>query len=829
MSRWLLLVFVLALAARAAMLVDFMHAHPAAYVMQGDSAAYWAMAGAVASGKLIGPEPFLSAPLYPWFLGAIRLLGGGLLCVYKLQLMLHLLTAVMLGRIVSRRFDGKAGLVASIMFLLLMEPAFYITRILPTTSQLFVVVLVIAAADFAVRARTLRAFAALGAILGAFALIYPTAILLLAILPLWTLWIERNTSRNATNGGLGERPFDRAWEKASVATFLGCLIVLPATLHNWAASGEFIPITAHGGITLRQGNAPQADGIYTPIPGISATRERMHADALALYERETGTRGSYGDIDRFFQLQAWQYLSADWGRAVHLVVRKFYWFVTGRHYSDIVYPTLEQADGWIHLLWLAPIHTSWLMGPAFLGLIVGLRDRLQAVPVSSRSAQRHMRQNLWDFLLVLLPLMTVCLFWYSPRYRAPILPMLVVFAVNAIHGSGAFDLSMASFQPALGKRSLLFVVVLLLVGSMLTGPINSFTGFDRADAYRPQYEHNRGQVYVSLRRFDLAVPHFEESDRGASDHPQVLAALADAYAQTSRMADAVKTAQRLVRIDPGSAQGWLVLGGLHLRDGQWSPAVEAFQRALDASPRDQHAHLGLAMSLANFPDESAETERHFRESLRLSPGDSFVFCELGRWLFHQGRFAEAETLLRPCVQANPARPDTAEMLTQLNAVVGTPDRRLESLRAAIAKSPENAELYSQLAGDLFRAGNTTAAIGTLREGVLRARDNATMLLELAWVLATTPEETLSRGSGVAELRAEAVTFAEQAVSAMQGPAPEALDVLAAAYASVGRFTDAQSTARRAYNLAIDQGDEPLALAIGERLANYAAGRPYGRD
>jgi len=813
-SSVILLVLALAVGSRAAMLVDFVRSHPGALVMQGDSAAYWTMAGSISSGKLLSPEPYLSAPLYPWFLGAIRALGGGLLTVYVVQVLMHLMTAAILGYVVRRRFDSRTGLSASLIFLLMMEPAFYFSRILPTTLQLFMVTLVICAADFAARIRSLAAFALLASSLGVFALAYPTGLILLFLLPAWILWSEHQAARGSPDKGHVARLFDSAWEKAFITAVVGGITILPATLHNWAACGEFIPITAHGGITLRQGNAPLADGIYTPIPGISATRERMHADALALFERDTGSPGNYGEVDRHFRKQAFQYLASDTAQTIRLVARKFYWFLTGRHYSDIVYPTLEQTDGWIHFLLLAPVHTSWLMGLAALGIFLSIR-----------------RQDLrtWDALLLLLPMATVCLFWYSPRYRAPAIPVLILFTMQSIHWAMVGQRSRVYDHHSTPGKLRSILVCILLVAFMLTGPLNDVNGFDRREAYRPQYEHNRGQIFVSLGKFDLATRHFEESDRLAPDHPQVLAALADAYAQTNRLPDAVLTAKRLIQLAAETPQGWLVLGGLYLRESAWSSAAEAFRRVLEVAPQDMHGHLGMAMSLAALPGDQARAELHFREALQLSPGNPLVHCEYGRWLFQQGRMLEAENMLRPCVQLNPDRPETANMLAQLNAALGNSEGRITNLRTELAASPERPELYSQLAGEYFRRNDTGNALMTLRQGVDRAHNNSTLLLELAWLLATTPEVELPPSAELGDLRREAVTLAERAVSALTAAGPEAWDVLAAAYASAGRFAEAQTTARRAYNLAIQRGDEALAAAIGERLAQYEAGRPYGRE
>ncbi len=813
-SRWLIIVLAVGAVVRVAMLIDFLHAHPGAYVMQGDALAYWSMAGEMASGKLIGTEPYLSAPLYAYFLALIRAVGGGLLMVYVLQLVLHLVTAFLLGKLIERRMDAHSGALAAALFLLVMEPAFYVTRVLPTTLQLLIVVLVMHAADRAGRVRTLGAFAILGVTIGALALIYPTAMGLLAVLPLWILWTESRGPKDAHDNGGSARWIDGAWEKGVIAVLCAVAMILPATLHNWAASGEFIPITAHGGITLRQGNSPEADGIYTPIPGISQTRETMHSDALAVYAAATGSRGGYADVDRFFRRHAWDFLTTDVSHSIWLVARKFYWFLTGRHYSDIVYPTLEQKDGWLHLLPLAPVHAAWLMGPALLGMIVW---------------RKVTRLCLWDYLLVLLPLATVCLFWYSPRYRAPVLPLLVLFTVAAVRWSGLWVSDRNTGANGDAPRKGRIALALLLGAAMLTGPINAYSGFDRSEAYRPQYEYNRGQLFVALKQYDRAAVHFEAADQLTPGRPHILAALVDAYARMNRRNEAETAARQLTQSDPDSASSWLLLGGLQLRSEDWPSAIDTFQRAVEALPNDVPLRVGLGLAYASDPAGDEGAERNLRMAVQMDPNHPLAVCELGRWLFAKKQVAEAETLLRHCVKLTPERKDVADLLAQLANNFYAADQNLEVLRAQIAAAPHNPSSYSQLAGELFQRGNVREALDVLRLGASDAKDNATLLLELAWVLATSPDGTLLPSGNVAAMRQESVTYAERALSDLETVGPEALDVLAAAYASVTRFAEAAAAARKAYNLAVSAGNNELAVAIGERMKLYEAGRSYLRE
>ena len=84
-------------AIRLVILLEFLLVNPLAELPWMDSLEYWNIAGHCASGAWAQPTPFLSAPLYPYFLGILRLVGVGLIGIPVVQLLMHLLTAVVTG------------------------------------------------------------------------------------------------------------------------------------------------------------------------------------------------------------------------------------------------------------------------------------------------------------------------------------------------------------------------------------------------------------------------------------------------------------------------------------------------------------------------------------------------------------------------------------------------------------------------------------------------------------------------------------------------------------------------------------------------------------
>jgi Flp pilus assembly protein TadD len=90
---------------------------------------------------------------------------------------------------------------------------------------------------------------------------------------------------------------------------------------------------------------------------------------------------------------------------------------------------------------------------------------------------------------------------------------------------------------------------------------------------------------------------------------------------------------------------------------------------------------------------------------------------------------------------------------------------------------------------------------------------------LAWMLATCGDISFRDPN-------RAIELAEQACRLTDYAKPGMLDVLAAAYAAAGRFSDAVTTAEKALELSRTKGEEEIAQNIQMRLFLYKRNLPY---
>ena len=430
--------------------------NPFARLPVEDAAMYWDWANRIADGEWVGETPFLSAPLYPYFLGLLRAVGLGLPGILAAQTLLHGATVFFIADAGRRHFNLKLGMAGGLLYLLCSEPTFYAARLLNPSVQLFTVALLL----WLIERQKQKQIAA-G--LGLSSLANPAMLL---TVPFFAWWSSKENKARV--------------QFAAIAL----LVISPAALHNFIATSrstsgaEFIPISAQAGVTYFHGNAPGAVGIYNAIPGVSASRLQQNADAFAMASEAAFTnpelgKPGWGFTSSYFFQQGLSFLASDPFQGLLLHGRKLAWLMTSVNYGDVYQPALEASDdgfGSMLATLRAPIRTAmviWLALPAVFLLWRRRRDpdAPQARPF---------------LMLFLMPALVVLIFWYAPRYRMPILPI------------AAFLVPWGMQKLAEQNRGWLWAA--LFVAALIPG-VNSA---DSTAPFKAQYEHSVGATYRVL-------------------------------------------------------------------------------------------------------------------------------------------------------------------------------------------------------------------------------------------------------------------------------------------------------------------------------------------
>jgi spermidine synthase len=213
---------------------------------------------------------------------------------------------------------------------------------------------------------------------------------------------------------------------------------------------------------------------------------------------------------------------------------------------------------------------------------------------------------------------------------------------------------------------------------------------------------------------------------------------------------------------------------------------------------------------------AAEAEALYALAVRLWPDLTEAHVNLGRLAGLQGRVEEAKAELLRALETNPSSAPAHRLLGRLLADSGDTAGAIEHQREAVRLSPLAPDLHEDLGLSLAATRHVDDALAEFRDALALAPDWPAALDRVALLLAAHPDPKARRPE-------EALELARRAEGLTKGHDPMTLEVLAAAYASGGQFTEAERTERKVFDLAVAAHDEALAFAARSTIELYRRG------
>src|SRR4051812_10356119 len=313
---------------------------------------------------------------------------------------------------------------------------------------------------------------------------------------------------------------------------------------------------------------------------------------------------------------------------------------------------------------------------------------------------------------------------------------------------------------------------------------------DKAAAY---YHYTLAHMYEEqvavYGRSDLANKAIEEYRLAIEEDPTsgyLTSGLAELYARTGRIRDAVLEAQDILKKDPNNLEAHKLLGRIYLRSlgdiqsGNGSQnvlklAIEQYEEIikLDADSVEDHLLLGRLYRLNN---DLQKAENEFKTAVKLSPDSEEAVTTLAYLYNEEGDTTRAAQNLSSI-------PDSGRSAKLYSALGYTYEQKkqyknaIESYRKAISLDKDNLDAIRGLAENLMNDGQTDAALEQYKVIAEANPEDAQTYLRIAEIY---------RRQGKYDLALESLKKADTLV-------PDTMDVpysMAAVYQAQGRYDDA---------------------------------------
>jgi tetratricopeptide (TPR) repeat protein len=313
---------------------------------------------------------------------------------------------------------------------------------------------------------------------------------------------------------------------------------------------------------------------------------------------------------------------------------------------------------------------------------------------------------------------------------------------------------------------------------------------DKASAY---YHYALAHMYeeqvAMYGRTELANKAIEEYRQAIDADPTseyLTAGLAELYAKTGRIRDAVMEAQDILKRDPNNLEAHKLLGRIYLRSlgdiqsGNGSQnvlklAIEQYEQIIKIEPDSVDDHLLLGR-LYKVNNDLQKAESEFKTALKLQPDSEEAVTTLALLYTEEGDSTRAAQVLS-------AVPD-ASRSAKLYSVLGYTyeqqkeyKKAIDAYRKAIALDRDNLDAIRGLAENLMNDGQSEAALEQYKVISDANPEDAQTYVRIAEIY---------RRSGKFDLALENLKKAQSMV-------PDSIDVpynLARVYQVQGRYDDA---------------------------------------
>jgi tetratricopeptide (TPR) repeat protein len=364
--------------------------------------------------------------------------------------------------------------------------------------------------------------------------------------------------------GLGGGPDVRAvgpWARKAALVACGvALAVLPWSVRNYQAYGSVSPLPHNGGVVLDQVyNEKNPDSaIWIPDFVSYLSPSEIWRGFAAEAGKREGRALTPPEVDQYWKGQAFDYMRQHPGAVLGDVWRKALKFLSATEIP--INRSLQEESMFSPVIRWLPAPAAWLLAMGIVGLIwFSFQDRR------------------WPILAapILISFFTMAVFWAEDRFRLHCLAILALCAGLWVEGLTA------NF---LGGRKLM--VVLLGGAAALLGAVS-----------------------VALGSSNPPPPmHWDHIVWG--------------YIKMGKITEARTIAERIATEQPQNGAILEALGFTDIARGQYSDAVLAYQRAIEARPNSHVAHYNLAKLYLKLGDrERAAAEATI--AVNLYPADDY--------------------------------------------------------------------------------------------------------------------------------------------------------------------------------------------------------------
>lgn len=361
------------------------------------------------------------------------------------------------------------------------------------------------------------------------------------------------------------------------------------------------------------------------------------------------------------------------------------------------------------------------------------------------------------------------------------------------------------------------VKALLLRAGIETDPDKKVADLDEAVKLMPDdaaVVRARGLVLADQDKLEPALVDLDKAIELDPDDSPTYEAKAIVLARLKKYDESLAALEKARQLTPDSVMPLLQQARIHSHQENLDAALEDLNKALKMDEKN----VAVLLMRASVYQEKGDKDKAMAdvdEALKLKPDLPVAIRTRALLLAEREQFAEATDELQKLRKLDPKDSLTLLQLAMLYGVQKKTADAIDAYTALLAQEPEEWRALRGRGDTYLNIGKQAEAIADFEKALsLQPKDHG-ILNNLAWVLATSPDEKLRDGK-------RAIELATLACEVTEYKAAYILSTLAAAYAETGDFDAAIKWSTKA----VENDEKEHGEALKKELESYKAKKPW---